>query len=140
MSKSQALAADAAPSVAAGRLASNKSARRVLASVFGYESFRGDQAAIVAQLTQHPARDRVEVNAHGAVRGQHAHLHTAPRRCGRHKTHRLPRARSHSKAGLTASGYSLLTVPSLAANSCWLATIWGLNCSASLMASASVSG
>ena len=52
MSKSQTLAADAAPSVAAGRIASNKSARRVLASVFGYESFRGDQAAIVEHVIE----------------------------------------------------------------------------------------
>ena len=52
MSKSQTNAADAAPSVAAGRTASNKSARRVLASVFGYESFRGDQAAIVEHVIE----------------------------------------------------------------------------------------
>jgi ATP-dependent DNA helicase RecQ len=38
--------------VAAGGVSSNKSARRVLASVFGYESFRGDQAAIVEHVIE----------------------------------------------------------------------------------------
>ena len=43
MSKSHTFAADSA---------SKKSARRVLASVFGYESFRGDQEAIVEHVIE----------------------------------------------------------------------------------------